>query len=354
LNSATIRVLIGSRSAEMDQRIVLPGEALVKIFTKSMVGMLVCLLAGASASPQHDTVADPPPLPWAYTVNDPSYKAPADEGSIKHIPNTEVAMTWAQAHDANNVPDWHPNEHPPMPDVVVHGRKGVVRACGYCHYPNGLGRPENSAIAGLPVAYFIQQVADFRSGARKSSEAKMGPPNLMIDTAKGASDDEVKAAAEYFAALPIKPWIKVVETKIVPKSIIVGGMHSQLPGTEMEPLGERIMEFPEDLERTELRDFDAPFVAYVPEGSVKKGEALATTGGGKTLQCGICHGPDLRGLGPIPRIAGRSPSYIARQLYDIQHGSRNGIGAQLMKPAVQALTEDDIISLSAYVASLAP
>ena len=45
----------------------------------------------------------------------------------------------------------------------------------------------------------------------------------------------------------------------------------------LEPLGERIVEMPENLDLTELRD-DANFVAYVPVGSIKKGELLVTTG----------------------------------------------------------------------------
>ena len=72
------------------------------------------------------------------------------------------------------------------------------------------------------------------------------------------------------------------------------------------------------------------------------------------MPCGICHGPDLKGLGPIPGIAGRSPSYIVRQLYDFQHGTRAGIGSALMKPAVEKLMIDDMIALAAYAASLAP
>ena len=81
---------------------------------------------------------------------------------------------------------------------------------------------------------------------------------------------------------------------------------------------------------------------------------LAKTGGSKTVQCGICHGPDLKGLGPVPGIAGRSPSYTARQLFDMQHGARNGVWTDLMKPVVAKLTDDDVISLAAYTASLVP
>ena len=104
-----------------------------------------------------------------------------------------------------------------------------------------------------------------------------------------------------------------------------------------------------------LRDPRSGFVAYAPMGSLKRGEALVRTGGsGKTVACGACHGADLSGMGPVPGIAGRSPSYIARQMYDVQSGARNGEWAALMKPVVEKLTDDDYVSISAYVASLKP
>ena len=101
-----------------------------------------------------------------------------------------------------------------------------------------------------------------------------------------------------------------------------------------------------------LRDDHSGFTAYAPIGSIKKGEALVTTGGaGKTVACGVCHGAELEGLGPIPPLAGRSPSYIARQIYDIQHGARNGAWSPLMLKAVEKLTAEDIVAISAYIAS---
>jgi cytochrome c553 len=112
---------------------------------------------------------------------------------------------------------------------------------------------------------------------------------------------------------------------------------------------------PEDLEQFENRDSRAQFIAYVPIGSVSKGAALVSTGGmGKTLQCAICHGPDLKGLGGIPSIAGRSPSYVVRQLYDIQNGTRAGTATQLMKVTVANLSVEDMVSIAAYLASVTP
>lgn len=123
----------------------------------------------------------------------------------------------------------------------------------------------------------------------------------------------------------------------------------------MEPIGQRIVEVPSDLERAELRDPRSGFIAYVPPGSVALGERLATTGdGGRTIPCVSCHGLDLKGVGPIPPIAGRSPSYLFRQINDIRNGTRNGAAAQAMKPVVANLTSNEIIAVTAFAASRAP
>jgi cytochrome c553 len=267
-----------------------------------------------------------------------------------------VALTLAQIRDFSKVPDWHPDNHPPMPRSVAQARPQDVRfGCGYCHYPNGRGRPENASVAGLPYAYIVQQMADFKNGTRKSSEPRMGPPALMAALAKAVTDEEVKEAAAYFASLKWTQWIKVVEASVVPKTRIAGGMFVPLEGGGTEPLGQRILEMPENVERTELRDSRSPFIAYLPVGSIKMGEMLVTTGGkGKTVQCSICHGQDLKGLGPVPGLAGRSPSYTMRQLFDMKHGARNGLWADLMKPVVAKLTEQDMLAIAAYTASRIP
>ena len=176
----------------------------------------------------------------------------------------------------------------------------------------------------------------------------MGPPNAMIQDAKAARDEEIKTAAAYFSSMPFKKWIRVVESKDVPKTRIAGSMH--VPTNDgNEPLGQRIVELPENLERTELRDSASGFVAYVPIGSIKKGEAMV-----KARSCSTCHGNDLKGLGPVPPLAGRSPSYTVRQLFDMQQGSRKGTWSPLMKQAVEKLTIDDMIAIAAYTSSREP
>jgi cytochrome c553 len=324
---------------------------------RNIFGILIVVLALVFAA-GIPAATDAPPA-WAYgtppTPPPPAQPAP-DDGSLKRLSGSTQQFTLTQIRDAFGPADWYPGDHPPMPDVVAHGRKPDVRACSLCHYPNGKGRPENAPVAGYPTTYFIQQMMDFKNGLRKSSDPKKANTNLMIGFAKSMTDDEIKQAAEYFGSMKWTPWIKVVEAKMVPKTRLAGGMFLTLEGGEKEPLGDRIIETPDNAEATEmLRDCRSGFTAYVPPGSIKKGEALVTTGGGgKTTQCGACHGPDLKGLGPVPGIAGRSPSYLVRQMYDMQHGSRNGTWTQLMKPVVAKLTDDDMLAIAAYTSSRMP
>ena len=291
----------------------------------------------------------------AYVSGGPASAPAPDDGRPRQLPGSPVAFTLSQTRDAYNVPDWRPGDHPKMPDVVAHGRKPVVRACGYCHLPNGFGRPENAGLAGLPDGYISHQMADYRRDARRSSPSKTAASSVMAAIAKSSTDADIEAAAAYFGSILPKPWIRVVEVERVPTSQVAGGMLVPSDDGRTEPIGWRIVEMPEDRARAELRDPASGFVAYVPVGSLKRGKALVTTGGGgRTVRCGICHGEDLKGLGPVPGIAGRSPSYQVRQLRDIQHGARNGLGSDLMKPTVGRLTEEDFVSIAAYTASQAP
>ena len=287
----------------------------------------------------------------------------------RNVEGSAAQYSLVQIRDLHNVIDWFPSDHPKMIAIIEHGPASmgdVGRGCGGCHLPNGRGRPENAAPGGLPAAYFIRQIEDFRHGLRYTADPRKPNTNTMIDLAKAMSDAEIKEAAEYFASIkpPAEPWIKVIESKIAPKVRYVGNL--ALPAKEKgeEAIGGRIVEMPQDEEQGDtLRNPHSGWVAYVPPGSVRKGEDLVTTGGmkivggkivqGKTTACGTCHGLNLTGVvgADVPPLAGRSPSYIARQLWDIQQGTRNGPQAQLMKLVVANLTQDDLVAIAAYIAS---
>ncbi|MGY8815491.1 MAG: c-type cytochrome [Gammaproteobacteria bacterium] len=237
-----------------------------------------------------------------------------------------------------------------MPKIVQYGNKETeVRACGLCHLPTGTGHDESAYIAGLPVDYFIRQMVDYKNGDRKGS-------GTMIRIGKAITDDEMRSAAEYYASVQPRPWIRVVETDTVPKTYVARGNKRLLhPEGGTESIGNRIIEVPEDEEIVLNRDPRSGFVAYVPMGSIEKGKELAITGGGgKTINCAICHGQTLQGLGDVPAIAGRHPNYIVRQLWSIQNGDRVGNSNVLMKQVVEKLNVEDMLAIAAYVASLTP
>jgi cytochrome c553 len=150
---------------------------------------------------------------WAYAIPlVPPTGAPAaaPDTSIKQIPGSALTFTRQQIADGFGPADWFPNDHPTMPDIVAHGKRPDARACALCHYPNGKGRQENAGVAGLPVSYFIQQMDDFRSGVRKSADARKANTNAMIAIAKALTPDEIKIAAVYFGAMKWTPWVRVV------------------------------------------------------------------------------------------------------------------------------------------------
>jgi cytochrome c553 len=202
----------------------------------------------------------------------------------------------------------------------------------------------------------LEQLADFKNGARRTADPGKRNTAVMSGNAAGITDEEAIAAAQYFSSMKMTPWIKVVETETVAKTRNVGGFFVPLEGKETEPIGQRILEMPVDPEATEMyRNPRSGWIAYAPMGSIKKGEDLVVRGGaGKTVACAACHGEGLKGNGNFPPLAGRSPSYLARQLYDIQKYTRNGPGTQLMRPVVQNLNEADILAITAYLASLEP
>jgi cytochrome c553 len=196
---------------------------------------------------------------------------------------------------------------------------------------------------------------DFKNGLRASAEPRKPNTPLMTGFAVAMTDDEIRAAAEYFSSIAWTPWIEVRETDTVPKTRVLGGMHLRLEGAEAgtEPIGKRIVESPVNTEHTELlRNPRSGFIAYAPRGSIARGEALAR--GAKTTACSVCHGQDLGGLAIVPGLRGRSPSYIARQLADMKEGKRQGLWTPLMLPVLAPLGADDILDLSAYLASLSP
>jgi cytochrome c553 len=282
--------------------------------------------------------------------------AKPDDGELFRIPGSSKSYTDTQINESTSTVDWFPELHPAPPAPVILGKSGAYKACGQCHLIDGRGKPDTADLRGLPVAYILQQFADMKDDKRHASVPHASLAD-MIPIAKVIEPAEAKIAAEYFQSVAAARGTRVIETDTVP--VTHPGPHNvQLVDASgaKEPIGARIIEVPEDVRRTMLRDATSGFVAYVPNGSVKRGELLAKTGdAGRTLPCATCHGEGLKGNGDMfPPLAGRSPTATARQLYDFKSGTRDGRNAAAMKPVVARLTDQDIVDLTAYIASLQP
>jgi cytochrome c553 len=223
------------------------------------------------------------------------------------------------------VPSWtFASQARPVPAIVEQGRPPLIAPCGECHLTNGRGRPGTSTLAGLPAEYIAHQIADFQRRFRDSSDPKI---RAMAAIAAAMDEREVAAASEFYASLTPKPWIRVVEARGTSAS---GDIREESDGS-------------------------SGYVAFVPAGTLSRGERLVTAGAsGRTVRCANCHGADLRGTPSTPAVAGRSPGYLARQLNDMRRGSRHGSGSDRMMGTLARLTEDDVTAIAAYLASLTP
>src|SRR5712672_3588923 len=308
--------------------------------TSVRIAVLACaLLLMVSNLNAQEELKVPEGLPdWTFNIPDKVQPTAVRPRGIVRAPGSAREYEWAKVSGTTNPPDWVPDERPPAPPSVA-GGPGRRFACGACHLMSGQGHPEAADLAGLPAEYLIRQMAYYKTGTRKD-DARRGP------IAKAMSDEDVRQAAEYFAALKPRVWVKIIETATPPKTFIAtSGRHRVLhPDGGTEPIGRRILQIPEDPYRVEIRDPHSGFIAYVPPGSLARGEALVKGGeSGKTAPCAVCHGETLKGLGDVPRLAGLQPLYVARQLFDMRYGSSAGKAAELMKSVVVNLSEDDII-----------
>ena len=319
-----------------------------KLLTAPLLPIIIAVFTVALAVFQEPS--DVPP--WAFPGS-PKDSAVVDSTRLHRVPNSGARFTLRQAVDRFAPPEWHPSRHPPMPDVVAHGRRPDLFACAYCHLPNGMGRPENVPLAGLPEVYIIAQLADFRSSARRNPLPGWIPGNGMHTVAMSATEADVASAARYFSGLRFTPQVRVIEAARIPRMREAAFVYARIPGKGTEPIGNRIVEGPPDFERHELRDDAMIYVAYVPPGSIKRGRSIATKGtDGLATACITCHGKNLLGIGLVPRLAGRYPTYLVRQLLAFKTGARSTASSQPMRPVVARMSVEDMIAVSAYAATL--
>lgn len=281
------------------------------------------------------------PLDWAF----PGWgaKLALIPGSRSyHLPGAHKSFTEAEIEDLAHAPDWFPDEHPPAPRAVLAGA-GAGAACGYCHLVDGAGRSENAQLRGLPVSYIEEQVHAFASGARRSA-GPASPTDYMAAAARAVSAADLHAAAIYFSSLEPKRHAQVLEAASIPRATPEGFLY-RFDTTAREPLGRRIIEGATDAEHHRLHDPHEQTIAYVPAGSIARGDALANHGTPDFPACATCHTAHFLGIG------GASPTYIVRQLAGFRAHTRNDPGAAPMQAVAGRLSDDQMIDLAAYIGS---
>lgn len=327
----------------------------------SVAGAQAPAPASAGAPAAANAIASSVEWPeWLFPIHPPSLKKPPappaklDDAELLTIPDSREKFTAARIGNVHLAPDWFPDEHGPMPDIVAKGKPPRTMACAFCHTPTGQGRPENSALAGLSENYIRQQLKDFRSGARKAAgPATYLPSQNMANLSKTLTDAEIDESAKYYAAQKLARRVWVIESLRIPRAEPEAWLYKEVGGTE--DLGDRLLEVTTEIERHEKRDPKLQYTAFVPPGSINRGKRLVTTGdGGKTQACAACHGANLKGAGDVPPIAGRSPSYQLRQLLEFKRGDRATEGAKQMAPVVAKLELADMIDAVAYLGTLYP
>ncbi|HVP85472.1 MAG TPA: c-type cytochrome [Rhizomicrobium sp.] len=305
----------------------------------------IALLGGAAVAPKDD-----PPPDWAFVVFQPS-KDPPVKGDVT-VPGSKLHVAAKVLDDPSNEPDWFAEDHPTMPSVVAHGHAPKLWGCAYCHLPTGIGGPESAVIAGLPAGYIEQQFAEFHAGRRQCPVPKDNPCATSMQKVSAAiTEPELEAAAAYFSGLKYHSRIHVIEAARVPKTEVEFFARIRAPSGGEEAIGQRILEVPDDRHLYNAGDWRTTLTAYVPPGSIARGRSLVESGDG-AVPCSVCHGAHMQGAGLVPPLAGRSPSYLYRQLYEIQYGYRHGPAVAQMLPEVAHLNAKDRIAIVAYLASL--
>lgn len=309
--------------------------------------VLAAALAVSSGAAAGDSVH------WAYPGLGPSGHRAAASGTVA-VPGSGQQFAASQVDDFFIAVDWFPQRHGAMPLVVAHGRRPNVYACGYCHLPQGEGRPENATLAGLSASYISTQLRDIGDGDRASFDPSYKPAASMRATAVALTVHEIVEVASYFSQQAFTKRLRVVETATIPAVTESGFVYQTVPGSKGE-LGERIVEVPDDSELFEHRDPDVTYTAYVPPGSIERGQDLALSGDQRAVtSCTTCHGAGLRGTAMAPPLAGRSPTATIRELLAFRGGTRNAPDDAPMKAETANLSTRDLIDLAAYIGSLKP
>lgn len=178
------------------------------------------------------------------------------------------------------------------PAELERGRKLVATSCFLCHGMHGEAASELSPrLAGQNAVYLAKQLANFKSGERKSS--------AMRPMAVSLSADDMRAVALYFSRQRAEP---------------------HLPA-------------------------DAQLAA--------RGRIIYEKGGqaAEVAACIGCHGERAEGSATLPRLAAQYPAYLVSQLKDFGARERTNDNAVMQTIAIR-MTAGEIESVAAYLGSL--
>jgi cytochrome c553 len=316
---------------------------IVALVIAAAIGSVLSASASAEAFPD-----------WAFPTCPKILAPPAAETAPLQIPGSQQSFSAHDIREISITKDWFPSDHGSLPLVIARSHAPDKYACGYCHLPDGAGRPENAKVSGLPAAYIVMEVNALRGEQRRSARGDYKPSLLMRDAVAELTDEEIRAAAEYFSQQSAKTFLRVVEQARVPANTEACFVFKRT-GHGTQTLGTTIVEMPDDFARFEARDPRVTYTAYVPPGSLARGRALAEDGK-RTPPCASCHGAGLAGdeYLPGPPLAGRFATYLFRQLYGFKTASRAEEAALEMRAIVAQLSQADMIDLAAYAASLPP
>jgi cytochrome c553 len=165
--------------------------------------------------------------------------------------------------------------------------------CASCHGPQGVSAiPENPHLAKLQQSYFARQMADFKSGKRKSD---------VMKGIVGTIDEKefAELAAFYFAQSPPAPGKGDAKLTAKGKEIFYEGIVANA----------------------------------VPA-------------------CSGCHRDDGTGTNRYPRIAGQNPAYLVQQMLAYKSGARDNDDRGLMRTVAQRMNEEEIRAVAEFIVTM--
>ena len=98
-------------------------------FMKNTLVIVISLTLILSLETPTFTAEEPPP--WAYPVNPPDFKARSEDGIARRVLGSSVTYSVTQLRDRFIAPVWHPDDQPPLPEIVATGSKPNALAWGF-------------------------------------------------------------------------------------------------------------------------------------------------------------------------------------------------------------------------------